>query len=156
MDEPGTHYAKSGDVRIAYQVTGSGPLDLVFVPGFVSNLDVWWEEPIWARSSPLPPRPSIKPPQLPGTSRSSPSRAARWGLQVLLPRARRRDPTPLIHRRAGDRLAPAPSGSTARLEHAGTLRLTFVFPQVHQHRIAVQDGHCLAGEAYRSGGAGDR
>jgi class 3 adenylate cyclase len=48
LDVPGTHYAKSGDVRIAYQVTGSGPLDLVFVPGFVSNLDVWWEEPIWA------------------------------------------------------------------------------------------------------------
>jgi len=31
----------SGDVRIDYQMTGSGPLDLVFVPGFVSNLDVW-------------------------------------------------------------------------------------------------------------------
>jgi hypothetical protein len=46
MDVPETRYAKSGDVRIAYQVIGSGPLDLVFVPGFVSNLDVWWEEPI--------------------------------------------------------------------------------------------------------------
>jgi hypothetical protein len=34
-----TRYAKSGDVSIAYQVTGSGPFDLVFVPGFVSNLD---------------------------------------------------------------------------------------------------------------------
>jgi pimeloyl-ACP methyl ester carboxylesterase len=45
MDVPETRYAKSGDVRIAYQVTGSGPLDLVFVPGFVSNVDVWWEEP---------------------------------------------------------------------------------------------------------------
>jgi pimeloyl-ACP methyl ester carboxylesterase len=49
MDVPETRYAKSGDVRIAYQVTGSGPLDLVFVPGFVSNLDVWWEEPIWTQ-----------------------------------------------------------------------------------------------------------
>jgi class 3 adenylate cyclase len=48
MDAPETRYAKSGDVRIAYQVTGNGPLDLVFVPGFVSNLDVWWEEPVWA------------------------------------------------------------------------------------------------------------
>src|SRR6266436_1926127 len=42
MDVPETRYAKSGDVRIAYQVTGSGPLDLVFVTGFVSNVDVWW------------------------------------------------------------------------------------------------------------------
>jgi hypothetical protein len=66
---------------------------------------------------PLSPRRWIKPPQLPGTSHSSPDRAARWGLQVLLPRARRRDPTSLIHRQAADRLAPAPSGSTAR--HSG-------------------------------------
>jgi class 3 adenylate cyclase len=45
MDVPETRYAKSGDVHIAYQVTGSGPFDLVFVPGFVSNLDWNWEEP---------------------------------------------------------------------------------------------------------------
>jgi hypothetical protein len=31
-------------VRIAYQVVGQGPLDLVFVPGFISNLDVNWED----------------------------------------------------------------------------------------------------------------
>jgi pimeloyl-ACP methyl ester carboxylesterase len=43
-----THYAKSGDVSIAYQVTGSGPFDLVFVPGFVSNLDVQLELPGWS------------------------------------------------------------------------------------------------------------
>jgi pimeloyl-ACP methyl ester carboxylesterase len=43
-----TRYAKSGDVRIAYQVTGSGPFDLVFVPGFVSNLDGQLENPGWA------------------------------------------------------------------------------------------------------------
>jgi hypothetical protein len=92
---------------------------------------------------PLSPRRWIKPPQLPGTSHSSPDRAARWGLQVLLPRARRRDPTPLIHRQAGDRLAPAPSGSTARLEHAGTLRLTFVFPQVHQTGSPYRTGTVL-------------
>ncbi|MBM6594954.1 adenylate/guanylate cyclase domain-containing protein [Microvirga pudoricolor] len=41
----GTHYAKSGDLRIAYQVVGDGPLDLVFVPGFISNLDHSWDEP---------------------------------------------------------------------------------------------------------------
>jgi class 3 adenylate cyclase len=44
-----THYAKSGDLRIAYQVIGSGPLDLVLVPGFISNLDLYWEEPTFAR-----------------------------------------------------------------------------------------------------------
>jgi class 3 adenylate cyclase len=45
MEPPETRYAKSGDLRIAYQVTGSGPLDLVFVPGFVSNLDLVWDNP---------------------------------------------------------------------------------------------------------------
>ena len=45
MALPETRYAKSGDVRIAYQVIGQGPLDLVFVPGFMSNLDVQWEDP---------------------------------------------------------------------------------------------------------------
>ena len=48
MDPPETRYPKSGDLSIAYQVTGSGPLDLVFVPGFVSNLDDMWEHPGWA------------------------------------------------------------------------------------------------------------
>src|ERR1051325_6410916 len=48
MDMPEIRYAKSGNVRIAYQVTGGGSLDLVFVPGFISNLEAWWEEPEWA------------------------------------------------------------------------------------------------------------
>ncbi|MDX6398477.1 MAG: hypothetical protein QOJ43_1885 [Gaiellaceae bacterium] len=43
--KPATQYTKSGDVNIAYQVAGDGPLDLVFVPGFVSHLDLDWEEP---------------------------------------------------------------------------------------------------------------
>lgn len=43
-----TRYAKSGDVHIAYQVTGSGPLDLVVVPGFVSHVELQWEDPRWA------------------------------------------------------------------------------------------------------------
>src|SRR4051794_2904881 len=42
---PETAYTKSGDVNIAYQVVGDGPLDLVLVPGFVSHLDLDWEEP---------------------------------------------------------------------------------------------------------------
>lgn len=45
MKLPETRYAKSGDVNIAYQVVGDGPLDLVLVPGFVSHLDNDWEEP---------------------------------------------------------------------------------------------------------------
>ena len=36
-------YATSGDLRIAYQEFGSGDLELVFVPGFISNLDMAWE-----------------------------------------------------------------------------------------------------------------
>ena len=40
-----THYARSGDLRIAYQVVGDGPFDMVFVPGFISNLDLYWDEP---------------------------------------------------------------------------------------------------------------
>jgi len=45
---PETRYAKSGDVHIAYQVIGRGPLDLVLVPGFVSHLEYQWEEPHYA------------------------------------------------------------------------------------------------------------
>ena len=41
-------YAQSGDVSIAYQVTGSGPFDLVLVPGFTSHLEFDWEEPRYA------------------------------------------------------------------------------------------------------------
>jgi pimeloyl-ACP methyl ester carboxylesterase len=44
-----TRYAKSGDVHIAYQVVGEGPFDLVFVPGFVSNVEAAWESPARAR-----------------------------------------------------------------------------------------------------------
>jgi pimeloyl-ACP methyl ester carboxylesterase len=43
--QPETRYAKSGDVHIAYQVTGEGPLDLVFVPGFVSQVEASWQSP---------------------------------------------------------------------------------------------------------------
>jgi pimeloyl-ACP methyl ester carboxylesterase len=46
---PRTQYAKSGDVHIAYQVSGSGPIDLVFVPGFVSHVEYRWEHPLPAR-----------------------------------------------------------------------------------------------------------
>src|SRR4051794_18390691 len=47
---PEIRYARSsGDVRIAYQVVGDGPVELVFVSGFVSNLEGYWDEPLFAR-----------------------------------------------------------------------------------------------------------
>ncbi len=49
MTLPETRYATNGEVRIAYQVVGHGPIDLVFVPGFISNLEVQWEDPGFAR-----------------------------------------------------------------------------------------------------------
>ena len=42
---PETRYAKSGDVHIAYKVLGDGPIDLLFVPGFVSNVEATWQQP---------------------------------------------------------------------------------------------------------------
>jgi pimeloyl-ACP methyl ester carboxylesterase len=42
---PQTRYARSGDVNIAYQIVGDGPRDLVLVPGWVSNIEVFWEHP---------------------------------------------------------------------------------------------------------------
>ncbi len=42
---PRTRYAKSGDVNIAYQVVGDGPVDLVCIPGWVSHVEYQWEDP---------------------------------------------------------------------------------------------------------------
>lgn len=47
--EAATRYANSDGVSIAYQVHGEGPLDLVFVPGFVSHVEVYWEQAMVAR-----------------------------------------------------------------------------------------------------------
>ncbi|MCI0712168.1 MAG: alpha/beta fold hydrolase [Chloroflexi bacterium] len=41
---PQTQYVKSGEVHIAYQVLGDGPVDVVFVNGFISHLDLIWED----------------------------------------------------------------------------------------------------------------
>lgn len=46
---PETRYTRSGDADIAYQVVGKGPVDLIIVPGWISNVEVFWEEPNWAR-----------------------------------------------------------------------------------------------------------
>jgi pimeloyl-ACP methyl ester carboxylesterase len=43
-----TRYAKSGDVHIAYRVVGDGPIDLVFVPGWITHLELAWEDPLEA------------------------------------------------------------------------------------------------------------
>jgi pimeloyl-ACP methyl ester carboxylesterase len=48
VESPETRYAKSGDVNIAYQVTGEGPFDLVFVPGFVSHIEIEGSLPSFA------------------------------------------------------------------------------------------------------------
>lgn len=48
-DVPEIRYAKSGDVHIAYQVIGNGPVDLVYTPGIWSNLEIMWEWPEWSR-----------------------------------------------------------------------------------------------------------
>jgi class 3 adenylate cyclase/pimeloyl-ACP methyl ester carboxylesterase len=45
--QPDIRYARNGDVAIAYQVVGSGERDLVYVPGFGSNLVYAWESPYW-------------------------------------------------------------------------------------------------------------
>jgi pimeloyl-ACP methyl ester carboxylesterase/class 3 adenylate cyclase len=47
--QPVTRYAKSGEVNIAYQVFGEGPLNLVFAPPFVSNIENYWDAPDFAR-----------------------------------------------------------------------------------------------------------
>lgn len=43
---PTARYARSGELSIAYVTHGAGPLDVVLVPGFVSHLDLAWEEPL--------------------------------------------------------------------------------------------------------------
>ena len=46
---PRTQYAKSGPYSIAYQVVGAGRFDLLWIPGFVSNVELAWDEPLLAR-----------------------------------------------------------------------------------------------------------
>src|SRR5437588_10846657 len=49
MGSPRTQYARSGDVSLAYQVVGGGPIDLVIVLGFATHLELQWEAPPLAR-----------------------------------------------------------------------------------------------------------
>lgn len=43
--KPKTSYTKSGEFNIAYQVVGNGPVDIIYIPGWVSNIDMMWTEP---------------------------------------------------------------------------------------------------------------
>jgi pimeloyl-ACP methyl ester carboxylesterase/DNA-binding CsgD family transcriptional regulator len=49
MARPETRYARNGEIHLAYQVIGHGPVDLVYVPGFINNLDLQWEHEAYAR-----------------------------------------------------------------------------------------------------------
>src|SRR5947209_20141226 len=46
---PTTRYARSGDLHIAYLVVGEGPIDLVFVPSWISQVEHYWEDSEVAR-----------------------------------------------------------------------------------------------------------
>src|SRR3954452_1085277 len=48
MEEPRTRYARSGELSIAYQVVGDKPFDLIWVPGWISNVEESWEVPEYA------------------------------------------------------------------------------------------------------------
>ena len=47
---PPTRYARSGDARLAYQVLGDGPPDVLFIGGPASHLDLQWDDPQLART----------------------------------------------------------------------------------------------------------
>ena len=44
-DRPATRYARSGDIHVAYQVFGNGPINMILAPGFVSHIDNYWDSP---------------------------------------------------------------------------------------------------------------
>ncbi len=44
LKKPKTKYAKSGEINIAYQVVGEGSIDIIYIPGWVSNIDMMWTE----------------------------------------------------------------------------------------------------------------
>src|ERR1700736_2165694 len=46
---PETRYARSGEHHIAYQVVGEGPIDVLYVPTWISQVEHYWEEPMVAR-----------------------------------------------------------------------------------------------------------
>ena len=49
MDVPETRYARSGDLQIAYEMVVEGPLDVVLVPPYLSNIEMYWDLPFFSR-----------------------------------------------------------------------------------------------------------
>jgi pimeloyl-ACP methyl ester carboxylesterase len=49
VNRPDTQYAKVNGLNIAYQVVGDGSFDLLYIPGFVSNVELGWDEPLFCR-----------------------------------------------------------------------------------------------------------
>jgi class 3 adenylate cyclase len=49
MKRPRTHYTKVGDIHIAYQVFGEGPVDLLWAQGWATHIEYAWESPDYAR-----------------------------------------------------------------------------------------------------------
>ncbi len=49
MKRPTTHYAKAGDIHIAYQAFGDGPIDLLWAQGWATHIEYAWESPDYAR-----------------------------------------------------------------------------------------------------------
>jgi class 3 adenylate cyclase/pimeloyl-ACP methyl ester carboxylesterase len=49
MEVPEVHYVRNGDVALAYQIVGNGPVDVVYVPQWINNLEVAWANPLYAR-----------------------------------------------------------------------------------------------------------
>jgi len=43
MQQVKTKYTRSGDIHIAYQAVGEGTLDLIYVQGWVSHVEMAWE-----------------------------------------------------------------------------------------------------------------
>ena len=50
-DAPEVRYASSGEVEIAYEVLGDGPVDVVWVAGSITHLGVLWEHPATGTSA---------------------------------------------------------------------------------------------------------
>ena len=81
MDIPETRYAKTADgVHIAYQTVGTGPVDIAFVMGWTTHIELMWKEPTLARFLS----------RLAAFSRFDPLRQARY--RTVRPRARRSAP----------------------------------------------------------------
>jgi pimeloyl-ACP methyl ester carboxylesterase/DNA-binding CsgD family transcriptional regulator len=49
IETPPVQYVKSGDAYIAYQVIGSGPIDILYIGGFINHLECVWEQPLFAQ-----------------------------------------------------------------------------------------------------------